>query len=465
MRSVRVVIVAVVAMLLLWPQAASATSIPTLVISQFKITTSDGQFFLLYNTTDNPIDMSTVQLVYYNHYNLANATSSKVITLSGSLPAHGYYLVNDGPLTLCYRMLINSLSLGLSTTAGHVEIQRLSQTTPGGPLTNSTEDAVSWSKTATTAAVQLPASPQFLYRNPVDTQNNPTITSPGTGSWKTVIVDPINPCLFSSPVVTMAPPIISSSLLLLTTTPPPVIIEQISTEASGPFLPAADTGLAAPVINELLPNPGAELSDAEDEFIELYNPNDKPFDLTGFQFEIGATTKYTWQFPDGTQLAPKSFTAFTSAVTGLSLSNTSGAARLLDPFGAVLTSSETYGSAKDDQAWALANGTWTWTLKPTPNAVNVINTPITASSTKPKTTSTGSSTSAVKAAATSKTGSQFASTSGPTVAPEVASLHPTALASVGLLALGYGAYEYKQDIANRLRQFRHNRALRRGAGR
>ena len=88
---------------------------------------------MLYNATDQTIDMAKVQLVYYNHYNLANATSSKIIGLSGTLPAHGYYLVNDGPLTLCYRMLINSVSLGLSSTAGHVEVQRLSQATMGHP--------------------------------------------------------------------------------------------------------------------------------------------------------------------------------------------------------------------------------------------------------------------------------------------------------------------------------------------
>ena len=174
---------------------------------------------------------------------------------------------------------------------------------------------MSWSRTAATGAVTLPPTTQFLLRQPLDSNNNPNVSAPGEGSWKVTMVDPTNPCLFKSPVATTPPPAISNSLLLLSSTPPPVTIINIPSEVAantGPYLPAMDIGLIAPVINELLPNPGGELSDSEDEFIELYNPNDKPFDLTGFKLQVGLSTKRSWSFADGTILPAKSFRAFRS---------------------------------------------------------------------------------------------------------------------------------------------------------
>lgn len=458
-KKLRVVALLLLSLWVFMPGQAIAVAPPQLVISQFKITSSDGQFFMLYNATDQAIDMASVQLVYYNHYNLAQATSSKIIPLSGSLPARGYYLINDGPLTLCYRMVVNSLSLGLSSTAGSVQISRQTQASPGAPINITVEDSASWSKTAVTGVNQLPSSGQFLLRKPVDTSNNPAVTSPGAGTWQSVANDSANPCLLTTSIISAPTPLISASLLLLSSTPPPVSILNIPPESTGPSLPAADIGLMAPVVNELLANPGAPLTDANDEFIELYNPNDKSFDLTGFELEVGLTTKYSWKFPAGTMLAGKSFTTYTSGQTSLSLSNTAGQVRLLDPFGNVISSSEEYGSVKEDQAWARANNEWYSTVQPTPGRANIISA---GAANKPKaSTKTTSAVKGIKNLATTTPGSAEADTANVAAAPEVAKLHPSALASVAVLAVGYGAYEYKQDITNRLRKLRADRAARR----
>lgn len=457
----RVTLSLILGLFILLPANALATTPPQLIISQFKISASDGQFFMIYNNTDSAVDMSSVQLVYYNHYNLASATSSKVIPLSGSLPARGYYLVNDGPLTLCYRMLVNSLSLGLSSTAGSVQVARLTQNNPGAPVNSTIEDSVSWSKTAVAGVTQLPPSPQFLLRNPVDTNNNPVISDPGTGTWRSVSVSTTDPCQLTSLNVLAPPPVISASLLLLSSTPPPVSILSIISENSGPSLPASDVGLMAPVVNEVLPNPGSPGTDAKDEFIELYNPNDKPFDLSGFQLEVGLTTVYKWKFPDGTILSGKSFTAFTSAQTSLSLNNSNGQVRLLDPFGNVISLSEEYDSAKENQTWALANNEWYWTGKSTPGAANIIGEVQSTTTKKASTTSSGGA--STKGVATNSSGSSALNSFDPE-APEVTQLHPSALASVAVLAVGYGAYEYKQDLTNRLRKLRADRAARRATG-
>lgn len=457
--------VATLLLLSLWvfmPARLAAIAPPQLVISQFKITSSDGQFFMIYNASDQAIGMASVQLVYYNHYDLASATSSKIIPLSGSLPAHGYYLINDGPLTLCYRMIVNSLSLGLSSTAGSVQVSRLAQTSPGAPVTSVVDDSVSWSKTPVTKLPGLPLSGSIQLRTPVDTDNNPNVLVAGGGAWQAVTIDTLNPCLLTSALDSnKLTPIISASLLLLSSTPPPVSILNIPTESTGPSLPAADIGLMAPIINELLANPGSPSTDANDEFIELYNPNDKPFDLTGFQLDVGLTTKHSWKFPAGTMLAGKSFTTFTSGQTGLSLSNTAGQARLLDPFGNIISSSEEYGSVKEDQAWALANNEWYFTVQPTPGRANVINGAKTAATKATSKTGGATAVKGSKTVAGASAGESSETNLASNVAPEVAELHPSALASVAVLAVGYGAYEYKQDITNRLRKFRANRATRR----
>lgn len=245
-------------------------------------------------------------------------------------------------------------------------------------------------------------------------------------------------------------------------TDPPAIIESLATSsktASGPYLPAADLGLKPPQLTELLPNPLGTGTDKTDEFIELYNPNSRTFDLSGFKLQTGLTTKHTYTFPAGTTLAPKKFTAFYSADTGLSLSNTTGQADLQDPFGTVIAKTGVYGSAKDGQAWALANGTWYWTLKPTPNAANIVN----QTSGSIRTVSDKQASAAIKGASTTASPLQGTAQTAASDTPAPAPVHPGVLAAVAALAVGYGVYEYRHDLANRIHQFREHRAARRKA--
>lgn len=434
-----------------------------IVISQFKVTTQKGQFFMLYNNTDDPIDMGTVQLVYFNNYNLSSATSSKVIGLSGELKPRSYYLVNDGPYTLCYQMVVNSLSLGLSTTAGTVVVQTLLQNQSGGPITTVQHDSVSWSKAKVAGIQQLPADDKHLIRQPVDAQNNPAVTQAGSGSWVEVAPKPDDPCVLVRTIVNQPPSVIETSLLLLSSTPPPVTIistVQSAQETSGPFMPASNIGLMAPVVNELLANPGSPKLDANDEFIELYNPNDKQFDLSGFYLQVGLTTKRIYKIPAGTTIKPKSFRAFYSDQTNLALTNTGGMAELLDPFKNSISKSDDYASAKDNQAWALANNDWLLTTSPTPDKANVI------TGDQGQGGAAGSN-----SAGRSGTNNQRLYTGtaqngdvlGKETQARVADIHPNTLAGVAALAVGYGAYEYRSDVANKFRAFSEYRAGRRKA--
>lgn len=440
--------------------AADMADGPSLTISQIKITSSHGQFITLHNATGQPLDMSRYQLEYFNNYDLGKATSSKIIALSGTLPPHGYYMVNDSTLLLCYQLVVNSVSLGLSSTAGFIEVLALNQSSPGGPVSRVLQDYIGWSKTATTGAQTLPANTSaWLVRQPVDNAYHPIVTSPGTGSWQTVQPTADNPCALQT--TTASPTQVPTGFgLLLPPSEPPATIVNLSagdseSEPTTPRMPPGNIGLMAPQLTELLANPDGTGNDSTDEFIELHNPNAVSFELSGFALQVGLTTFRKYTFPANTHLPPKSFTAFYAETTGLSLSNTSSEVKLLDPFGNSLVTSGVYAKAKDGQAWALAKGKWYWTTSQTPNAANVIKQPV---ATKKTTTSklksakkpTGSS------KASPKSGSAANDSTGFNEEPSRTPIHTWSLALVAGLALLYGAYEYRADLANRFYQFKRH---------
>ncbi len=243
-------------------------------------------------------------------------------------------------------------------------------------------------------------------------------------------------------------------------------------------IPISDVGLISPQITELLPNPASPQTDASDEFIELYDANDAPFDLSGFRLTTGLTTQHQFTFPAGTTISPQSFKAFFSADTGLSLSNSGGQVTLYDPAGALLSQTSVYDVATDGQAWALSGSNWRWTTSPTPNAPNSITAPTVAvpkpkattaaaakkaTSTAKKNTGTASAAKAPKTAAKSKTTTTVPSAATANVIATPLPIHASVLALITLFALLYGAYEYRGDLANRLYQLRSYRTTRRQA--
>jgi hypothetical protein len=440
---------------------ADAANVPSLTISQLKITSSNGQFITLYNSTTQALDMSKYQLEYFNSYDLSKATSSKLISLSGIVPPHGYFIVNDGVYALCYQLSVDSVSLGLSSTAGLVEVVGFDQASPGGSVSPVLQDYVGWSKTAAPGAQTLPSGANaFLQRQPVDAANNPAVTAPGAGSWQSVQPDASNACnLVSSANSTI---VTTGFGQLLPPAEPTATIVSLSDSDSATTtptaaLPATDIGLMTPEVTEILPNPAGTGNDATDEFIELYNPNNIGFDLSGFGLQAGTTTLHNYYFAAGAQLPPHGFTAFYSVQTGLSLSNSGGQVKLLDPFGNSIFATAVYGTAKDGQTWALANGKWYWTTKLTPGTANIINQP--ASIKKSAASKSSKSSDKTKAAKTPQTKTTASYNGDPTAAGNTP-IHTWTLALVAGLALVYGTYEYRADLANhfyQLRQYLRNR--------
>lgn len=436
--------------------AADTASAPSLTISQLKITSSNGQFIMLYNATDSLLDLSAYQLQYFNSYDLAKATSSKLIALTGTLPPHGYYLVNDSSLLLCYQMTIDSVSLGLSSTSGLLQVVKLSQPTLGGPAMPAVQDYVGWSKTTAAGAQTLPSSTAaLLIRQPLDESARPYVLSPGSGSWLAVQPDKDDPCVLVAVSGGAGPVPQGPPLLTLGDEAPVTFLSDVpGSGGNGPVMPAGNIGLAAPQITELLPNPLGTGNDATNEFIELYNPNTANFDLTGFSLQVGLSTPKAYSFPSGTTLPPKSFVAFYADTTKLSLSNSGSQAKLLDPFGNAIASTEAYGTAKDGHAWANGKSKWYWTTEVTPGKANVIKEP--AAAKKSNSSTSKSKPKSSSSAAVKKSGSSASSSSAGALQEEPATtpIHIRSLAIVGGLALLYGAYEYRTDMANRIHQLR-----------
>jgi hypothetical protein len=221
----------------------------------------------------------------------------------------------------------------------------------------------------------------------------------------------------------------------------------------------------SPKVSDILPDVASPGSDDTDEFIELYNPNKVTFDLTGFVLQIGSMTSMTrhnYVFPAGTLLPASGFKAFYSAQTGLNLNNTGGQVWLLDPLLNVISQSDPYAKPKAGSSWAVAGTTWHFTTTLTPNAANAIKEPSVsakAAATVAKTTK-GTAVTAVAAKGSGVAGVSAANTVYDTAA-KTAPIHLTTLAIVVGLALLYGMYDYRHDIANRIRQHRDNRSSRR----
>ena len=230
-------------------------------------------------------------------------------------------------------------------------------------------------------------------------------------------------------------------------------------------------------ITELLPDPAAPATDAQDEYIELCNGGSQAVDLTGYKLQSGANNTYSYTFKSGT-LAAGSYMVLYVRDTKLTLSNSTGKARLLDPAGTVVDETATYKDVPTGSAWALIDTVWQWTASLTPGAANTLTAaPVksTAGTTKgaTSTSKTSSSSSKTKAASTSKSSSakdKNATTSSAGTAYEDPKsdgkslpVQPLLLAAVGVPLIGYMLYEYRHDLANYFSKRRRNRRARQEA--
>lgn len=491
------------------PAVPTPTSGPVLITEVQTGTTASGaeEFIELYNATNSPIDFAANQW----QLQIGNATATdwqspyRTIPLTGSLAPGAYYLVAsksvvDGQ-TVQYLPTIAAawFSAGISAEGAHLRlVYNVSQTQNGvcGAVSGQS-DQVEWSSVDATGQA-LHAS--IDARKPFLAPAAGLAPDSGLQRFRTaagVYIDTNSdnddfaaaastPGAHSTVVKEVAPPppaaVLQDDCQVAPVPPPPSDAPPVGdVQPTTPSTPPSNSGLLAPQISELLPNPAAPQTDEADEFIELYNPNPSAFDLTGFTLDSGLNFNHSYRFLDGTQLPPLSFVAFYIKDTRLVLANSGSQARLSDAAGNVVDQAEAFGAALAGQAWILADHVWQWTTVPTPGLTNSVSPPPVklpktpaakpaATAPKKPATPTTKKTTAVKAAKVTSPAKKIAETKPPTVAaatvvePKSNPLHPGVLAAAAVLALLYGAYEYRHDMANFVRKFRQNRAARRAGG-
>lgn len=429
------------------------TTKPPLAIREIKIT-GDEEFVVLQALSDIT-DLS----MFWVGYESNDAVDPSIIVPEQRLPAYAItegqaiLLTSDGAM-VCDAVATTKLSASLSDTKGTLVVRELRST--GLTSTFTTIDSVNWAKstssTQTSAQLDLKTQSSDMqypvwYHDPVQRDV----------SWRLGEKTGCSLALLAEGETTSEVP----ELIVwdVAAVEPLAIIEQ--SKSSSPVSATVKTnlnvGLAPPLITEILPNPLGTGTDKEKEFIELYNSNDKAFNLSSFILQTGTSSTHEWQIPVGVTIPAKSFKVFYAPESGLSLSNSGGAAALYDVTGKVVAQTDAYTSASDGQAWALASGNWLWTTKPTPGATNYIAAPIVKSASKassvtskPKVQSATIRTASTNAASQTDATALAADSTNPPL------VHPLVLAGVALLAVAYGVYEYRHDLANFLHKLRRH---------
>lgn len=247
------------------------------------------EYVIVSNNSSQSIDVSGWHLQYFSATAANLNTPSRSIALAGTLLPHDTFLAASSGYKTDQADI--SFGAGLAAAGGHIRL------VSGSGADEVQHDMVGWGSALypETAAVATAAKGQVYTRKStngmfIDSDNNASDFTNGS-----------------------------------TVTPVPAVSEDSS---GSDVVPVSFSTIIEPYITELLPDPAAPATDASGEFVELYNPNQFPIDLTGYKLQTGNTYSYSYTFKGGS-LAPETYQAFYITTTKLTLSNTSGRARLL----------------------------------------------------------------------------------------------------------------------------------------
>ncbi|RME89313.1 MAG: lamin tail domain-containing protein [Anaerolineae bacterium] len=313
---------------------------------------SDDEWIELYNPGPTDIDLTG--------WRLASNDGSPNITLSGIIPADGFFLlertdddtVQDIPADLIYSGQLSNGGEVLTLYAPDNSIvDRANGNAGAWPAGSSYPDYASMERRKNPAnGTILPDSDDTAWitnsgkvRNGLDADGNPINGTPRQPNWAFSVTPT------PSPVPTHVPnPVVYA-------TPAPVL-----------------------VLNEFLPHPSSDWNnDGEtnvyDEFVEVFNAGVVDVELDGWELDDEEDLDSDpYPLPD-LRLRPGERAVFYRSETDIALSDAGDTVRLLDPYGEV-ADAYTYGPAPQADVSVCrlpdGRGPWTETCFPTPNRTN-----------------------------------------------------------------------------------------------
>lgn len=310
------------------------------------------EFIILYNNSDEEVDISG--------WCLTNKTNVSFACFGPSNVGQETYLPARK------RAVIASEAMFILQPTGTVSLTYAPTSQSSGSITGSSDtislvdhvgavvDRQSWS-TSIAAGMQFErrASDSPPLYNDTDTSADWLITIPG--------VLPLDETEVDTTIVDMCPNIDEIQLF--------VPIGKIQ-DSSGNCI---DRQIVPLLLTEILPN--ALGSDEGQEFIELFNPNDFAVDLKKYVLYVGPNFENMYNFPDGVVIQPNEYISFTNKLIPFSLLNSSSRAALApSDYNQLISETPAYVDPPEGQSWALIDSEWRYTNQPTPGSVNLLST-------------------------------------------------------------------------------------------
>jgi len=155
----------------------------------------------------------------------------------------------------------------------------------------------------------------------------------------------------------------NSSELAISSSPAPLI--SLNPPQTSPIVaPTYPDGI---VFNEILPSP--EGSDAENEWIEIFNQNNFEVDLSDWKIKDSQGAIATYSFPEGTKIPGLGYLVIGRKESKITMNNDKDSLTIIRPDGKIIDS-VSYEKAPLGQSYNKTRDNWQWSGSPTPGAKN-----------------------------------------------------------------------------------------------
>jgi hypothetical protein len=296
---------------------------------------ANAEFVELHNQSNQDINISAWKLLYYS---ATGSSASTKVTFSGTVSSHGFVLLGTEEFKTEYGLSSADFTFnpGFSDAGGRLKLVDGNGTTI---------DAISWGA------------------NSIVSEGSPTPSLTRGSSVKRAVNTDANFIDENN----------NDTDFIISTSPYPQGGDVYEPEVvSPPVEPSGETeteaGASLLTISELLPNVSG--SDTGNEFIEIYNPNEKTVALAGYLLQIGPNFETSVNLPNEIEILPHQYLALYNNYPTFTLVNTSSRAKLLAPAGNEVSETPLYDNLKESESWALFEDGWHRTMKPTPNEEN-----------------------------------------------------------------------------------------------